>query len=73
MAKKTAGKKTKAQASKTHPIGKGTKTLGINMKIEMAEEIEKRAESMHLSASKYVKIILQHWLDSGDKLKLEER
>ncbi len=56
----------------TNPIGKGTKTIGINMKKAMADELEKRAASMSISKSKYCKIILQQWLDSGDKLSLTE-
>ena len=73
MAKKTAKMKTKAPAAKTHPIGKGTKTIGINMKKEMAGELERRAKSMQLSTGAYCKIILSQWLDSGEKLKLEEK
>jgi cyclopropane fatty-acyl-phospholipid synthase-like methyltransferase len=57
----------------TNPIGNGTKTIGINMSAEMAKELTKRADSMHLSVSKYCKIILQQWLDSGEKLNLTER
>jgi len=57
----------------THSVGKGTKTIGINMKSDMAEELERRADSMHLSVSKYVKIILMDWLNSSNKLKLEEK
>ncbi len=53
-------------------IGKETRTLGINMRQEMADELEKRAKSMHLSASKYCKIILTQWIESGKKLKLAE-
>lgn len=56
----------------TNPIGKGTKTIGINMSKKMADELEKRADSMHISKSKYCKIILQQWLDSGNKLTLSE-
>ena len=48
------------------------KTIGINMKKELADEIEKRAKSMHLSTGKYCKLILGQWLASGKKLKLEE-
>ena len=51
----------------TNPIGKGTKTIGINMKDKMADELKKRAVSMHISKSKYFKIILQQWMDSGKK------
>lgn len=57
----------------TNPIGKGTKTIGINMSEKMATELEKRASSMHISKSKYCKIILQQWLDSGKKLTLAEK
>ncbi|MEA2068602.1 MAG: hypothetical protein U9P12_05325 [Verrucomicrobiota bacterium] len=57
----------------TNPIGKGTKTIGINMNSKMAAELNKRAESMHLSVSKYCKIILQQWIDSGKKLNLTEK
>jgi len=52
--------------------GKETKTLGINMKTGMADEIEKRDQSMHLSTAKYCKLVLSDWLASGKKLKLEE-
>ena len=73
MPRKTAGKKTKATASKTNPVGKGTKTIGINMKLEMADELERRAKSMPISVGSYCKIILQQWIESGEKLRLEER
>jgi len=57
----------------TNPIGKGTKTIGINMSKKMADDLERRATSMHISKSKYCKIILQQWLDSGKKLTLAEK
>ncbi len=57
----------------TNPVGKGTKTIGLNMSAKMANDLEQRASSMHLSTSKYAKIILQQWLDSKQKLRLEER
>jgi len=53
--------------------GKETKTLGINMKTGMADEIEKRAKSMHLSTGKYCKIILSQWIESGKKIELKEQ
>ena len=56
----------------TNPVGKNTKTIGINMQAKMADELEKRAVSMQLSTSKYCKIILTQWLDSGEKLTLSE-
>jgi len=57
----------------TNPIGKGTKTIGINMPDKMANDLEKRATSMHISKSKYCKIVLQQWIDSGKKLTLGEK
>jgi len=57
----------------TNPIGKDTKTIGINMDQKMADELEKRANSMHLSVSKYCKIILGDWVKSKQKLKLQEK
>jgi hypothetical protein len=57
----------------TNLIGKGTQTIGINMPEKMAEEIEKRANSMHIRKSKYCKIVLQQWIDSGKTLKLGEK
>ncbi len=56
----------------TNSVGKGTKTIGINMAKKMANDLEKRATSMYISKSKYCKIILQQWLDSGKKLTLSE-
>ena len=56
----------------TNPIGKNTKTIGINMSGKMAGELEERANSMHISTSKYCKIILSEWLASGKKLTLSE-
>ena len=57
----------------TKETGKAKKTIGINMKQEMADDLEKRAKSMFISTSKYCKIILSQWLASGEKLQLEER
>jgi hypothetical protein len=54
------------------PIKKDVKTIGINMNAKMATDLEERANSMHLSTSKYCKIILSQWLESGNKLKLAE-
>lgn len=56
----------------TNPVGKGTRTIGINMPAKMAKELERRAFSMHISKSKYCKVILQQWLDSGKKMTLSE-
>ena len=57
----------------TNPQGKGTKTIGINMKKEMADELERRAKSMQLSTGAYCKIILKQWIESKQKLKLQEK
>ena len=56
----------------TNPIGEGTKTIGINMKIAMANDLERRAKSMQLSTGAYCKVILGQWLKSGKKLTLKE-
>ncbi len=57
----------------TNLIGKVTKTIGINMCKKMADELEQRSSSMHISKSKYCKIVLSEWMKSGKKLKLEEK
>jgi hypothetical protein len=57
----------------TNPVGKGTKTIGINMPEKRASDLEKRAASMHISKSNYCKIILQQWIDSKQKLTLGEK
>ncbi len=57
----------------TNPVGKNTKTIGINMTKNMADELEARATSMHLSTSKYCKVILTEWINSGKKLTLQEK
>jgi hypothetical protein len=62
----------KTTAKKSNPVGKGTKTIGINMKQEMADEIERRAKSMQPSTGSYCKILLKQWIASGEKLKLQE-
>ncbi len=56
----------------TNPVGKGTKTIGINMSNKMAGELQRRSSSMNISKSKYCKIIIQQWFDSGNKLVLSE-
>jgi uncharacterized OsmC-like protein len=56
----------------TNPTGKDTKTIGINMKIDMAQELERRARSMQISSEAYCKIILGQWLESKQKLTLQE-
>jgi len=55
-----------------HMKEKKAKTLGVNMKAELAAEIEERADTMSISVSKYCKTVLGRWVKSGEKLKLEE-
>ena len=40
---------------------------------KMANELEKRADSMCISKSKYCKIVLQQWINSEKKLTLGEK
>ena len=56
----------------TNPAGKGTKTVGINMQLAMANELERRAKSMQLSTGQYCKIIFGNWINSGQKVVLRE-
>jgi hypothetical protein len=60
-------------ANKEESVKTKNKTLGVNMKAEMADAIEERAKSMQISTAKYCKIILQQWFDSGKILSLNEK
>lgn len=51
---------------------KEMKTIGVNMALTAAMEIERRAKTMNVSTSQYCKTILQQWLDSGRHLSLSE-
>jgi hypothetical protein len=51
----------------------GKTPIGINISTTMANEIEKRAASMYLSASEFCTAILAKWVESGEQLKLEEQ
>lgn len=44
------------------------KVVNIDMEKEMADELERRAASMSLSAGKYAEQILSEWLESGERL-----
>jgi metal-responsive CopG/Arc/MetJ family transcriptional regulator len=46
-------------------------TIYINIEEEMADEIERRADSMYLSASEYVMSILIQWVESEKELELQ--
>jgi hypothetical protein len=41
--------------------------------VKVRKRLEKRAKSMHISKSKYGKIVLQQWIDSDKKLSLGEK
>ena len=41
-------------------------------KHEMANKLEERAKSIHISTAKYCKLILSQRIDSGKKLNLEK-
>lgn len=51
---------------------KKSKTIGISVPMDMAQEIENRAQSMGISTGMYCKTILRRWLESGEKLQLSE-
>lgn len=72
MEKKAAAKKTATRkvAAKKDVLEK--KTIGVNMNKSIAEELERRAESMQIAVGKYCKIILADWIASGQKLNLSE-
>lgn len=59
--------------TKGNAVGKDNKTIGINMKIKMAEELSRRAASMNLPIAAYARIILREWIDSDKKLTLKEK
>lgn len=56
----------------TNPMGKGSKTIGINMKSSMARELERRASSLGISTGAYCKIVICRHLDSDAKLMLSD-
>lgn len=55
------------------PLGKEIKVIGINMKKEISDELERRAKSMHISVGAYCKIIFQNWIEADNKLTLQEK
>lgn len=56
----------------TNPMGKGTKTIGLNMKLPMARELEKRASSLGISTGAYCKIVIRRHLVSQVKVTLSD-
>lgn len=55
---------------KTSP--KKSKTIGISVSVQVAQDIEERAQSMGISTGMYCKTVLRRWLESGEKLQLSE-
>jgi len=53
-------------------IEKRSKTIGINLPLETAQELTLRAQSMQLSESRYCRLLLNEWIESGRQLVLEE-
>ncbi len=49
-----------------------TQEINIDMQPEMADEFEKRASSMHLSADEYCALILSNWIRSSKEPVLAE-
>lgn len=56
----------------TNKIGKDSKTIGLNMKITEAADLERRAKSMGLSTGMYCKVVLRNWVKSEKKLVISE-
>jgi hypothetical protein len=56
----------------TNPTGQGTKTIGVNVKCEVAEYFEERAACMGISTGLYIKAILHMWKKAGCKLVLTD-
>jgi len=54
-------------------ISADKRPVNIIMKKELVGEIERRAESMQISVSKYIMLVMSEWIDSDMKLTLLER
>jgi hypothetical protein len=48
------------------------KTIGVNMNLTMATELESRAFGMGISTGAFIKVILADWLSSNKKLSVSE-
>lgn len=51
----------------------GTQTIQVSMQQEMADEFERRADSIHLLTDEYCSLVLTTWLASDNILELAER
>lgn len=56
----------------THPQGKDSKTLGINMKIARVDELTLRADALGVSAGAFARKVVYDFLDSGEPIKMTE-
>lgn len=48
------------------------KVINFSMNLRMADELDKQAESMHLTRTKYCEAIFNEWIESGKKMTLQE-
>lgn len=56
---------SKEPKEKKHPIG-------VGFSQEEHDDIESRAKAIGISKGKYVRIVMQNWLVSGEKLTISE-
>ena len=73
MTRGTRMQKNKGATMNRHSKVLKAKTIGVCIPVSMAQEIDQRAHSMHLTPAHYCRIILSNWLESGDTLTLEEQ
>ena len=52
---------------------KTTEVVGVRLKVEQIAEFERRAESIGIATTKYMRIVLENWLASGKTLTLQEK
>jgi hypothetical protein len=50
-----------------------TQIIGINMEIELADEIERQAHAIHLSPADFCSMVLADWLASSEQLELADK
>jgi len=49
----------------TSPVGINSKTVGINLRQDMADTLERHASSLQLSSEDYMNTILKNWFNSA--------
>jgi hypothetical protein len=49
------------------------KSMGIWLPLDMYRELRRRAQTMNLPTSTYCRLILRRWLESGEKMVVEEK